>query len=121
MSSLSCELYGDALVATFDGLIDRKAAPRLSAKLLKALEPATNLVCDLTDVTDVSGTGFRLLLHAYHRTSAKRGQVAIVGAPEEIRDTMDATGLSEFFLMSESLDDALEAVCRESVGHSSLR
>ena len=121
MSSLSCELYGDALVATFDGVIDRKAAPRLSAKLVKALGPATHLVCDLTDVTDVSGAGYRLLLHAYHVTSTKWGEVAIVGAPEDIRDTMIATGLCEFFTMTNSLDEAIEQVCRESAGHSSLR
>jgi anti-anti-sigma factor len=121
MSSLSCELYGDALVATFDGVIDRKAAPRLSAKLVKALAPATHLVCDLTDVTDISGAGYRLLLHAYHLTSANRGEVAIVGAPEEIRDTMIATGLCEFFVMTNSLDEAIERVCRDSAGHSSLR
>jgi anti-anti-sigma factor len=121
MSSLTCELYGDALVATFDGVIDRKSAPRLSAKLVKALAPATHLVCDLTDVTAISSTGYRLLLHAYHLTGAKRGEVAIVGAPDDIRDTMIATGLCEFFVMSDSLDEALERVCRESAGHSSLR
>jgi anti-anti-sigma factor len=121
MSSLSCELYGDALVATFDGVIDRKAAPRLSAKLVKALAPATHLVCDLTDVTDVSGAGYRLLLHAYHLTTSKRGEVAIVGAPEDIRDTMIATGLCEFYVMTDSLDKALEQVCRDSVGHAGMR
>ncbi|MBA3481890.1 MAG: anti-sigma factor antagonist [Pirellulales bacterium] len=114
MSSLSCELYGDALVASFDGVIDRKAAPRLSAKLLKVLAPATHLVCDLTDVTDVTSAGYRLLLHAYHLTSAKRGEVAIVGAPEDIRDTMIATGLCDFFVMTDSLDEAIEQVCRDS-------
>jgi anti-sigma B factor antagonist len=121
MSSLTCELYGDALIATFDGVIDRKAAPRLSGKLVKAVKPATHLICDMTDVTYISSTGYRLLLHAYHLTSAKRGEVAIVGAPEDIRDTMVATGFCEFFLMTNSLDEALEQVCRESLGHSSLR
>lgn len=120
MSSMTCELYGDVLVATFDGVIDRRATPRLSAKLLSAMKPATHVVFDLTDVTYISSTGYRLLLHAYHVVSAKRGEIAIVGAPDVVRDTMIATGFCEFFAMTDSLDDALERVCRESVGHASL-
>jgi anti-anti-sigma factor len=120
MSSLHCELYGDALVATFSGSIDRKSSPQLREILLTAFDPATQAVCDLADVTSISSNGYRLLLHLYHLASAKRGQVALVGPSEEIRRTLSETGLSEFFLVSNSLDEAIAHVCRESQGHASL-
>jgi anti-anti-sigma factor len=121
MSNLSSELYGDALVVTISGRIDRKTSPRLSVALSGAIERAKHVVCDLTDVPYISSTGYRLLLHLYHQVAAKRGQIALVGVGDEICDTMSATGLCEFFLMSGSLDDALEQVCQGSVGHAGLR
>src|SRR5215204_3701050 len=102
MSSPHCELYGDALVATFSGAIDRKSSPELREILLAAFEPATHAVCDLADVTSVSSTGYRLLLHLYHLASAKRGRVALAGPSEEIRRTLSETGLREFFLLADS-------------------
>jgi anti-anti-sigma factor len=121
MSTLHCELYGDALVATFSGAIDRKSSPQLREILLAGFEPATQCVCDLTDVTCISSTGYRLLLHLYHLASAKCGQVALAGPSDEIRRTLSETGLREFFLVTDSLDEALEHVCRGSAGHASLR
>ena len=121
MSSLHCELYGDALVATFSGAVDRKSSPQLREILLAAFEPATQAVCDLADVGRISSTGYRLLLHLYHLAAARRGQVALVGPSEEIRRTLSETGLREFFILADSLDEALELVCRESFGHAGLR
>jgi anti-anti-sigma factor len=121
MSNLPCELYGDTLVATFSGAIDRKAAPQLREILLDGFEPATQAVCDLTDVTSISSTGYRLLLHLYHLASAKRGQIALVVRSDEIRRTLSETGLREFFLVKNTLEEALDEVCRESAGHAGLR
>jgi len=121
MSHLTCELYGDALVATFDGAIDRRSAPQLQSALIDAIEPAAHVVCDLTDVIYISSTGYRMLLHLYHVISAKGGRMALAGASAEIRDTILATGFSEFFVVTRTLDEALAHVCEESLGHASLR
>ena len=120
MSSTHCELYGDALVATFSGAIDRKSSPQLREILLAAFEPATQAVCDLSDVSCISSTGYGLLLHLYHRASAKRGQVALVGASDEIRRTLSETGLREFFVVTATLDEALEQI-RESTRYVESR
>jgi anti-anti-sigma factor len=119
--SVNCELYGDALVATLSGSIDRKSTPQMSSELLEAVEPATHVVCDLTDVTNISSSGYRLLLHVYHLTSAKKGQVALAAPSPEIRETLSATGFRDFFVVAATLEDALEQVCRESAGHAGLR
>ena len=121
MSSLNCELYGDVLVATFSGPINRKTSPRLSAQLLEAIEPATHVVCDLSDARQISSTGYRLLLHVYHLTAAKQGQIALVAPSAEVRETLNATGFRDFFFVASTLEDALDQVCSRSPGHSSLR
>ena len=106
--SVICELYGDVLVAALSGSIDRKRVPQISDELLKAVEPAKDVVLDLADVTDVSSTGYRLLLHIYYLTTAKQSQVALVAPPPEIRNTLNATGFREFFIISATLDEALK-------------
>ena len=120
MSSLDCELYGDALVATFSGPIDRKSSPQLRDVLLATFEPATHAVCDLAQVSGISSTGYRLLLHLYHLAAARQGQVALAAPSEEIRRTLSETGLREFFTVADSLDEAVAQVCRQSQGHASL-
>jgi anti-sigma B factor antagonist len=119
--SLTCELYGDALIATLSGSIDRKTTPQFRDELLAAMRPATHVICDLAEVTSISSTGYRLLLHVYHLASAKKGQVALVAAAPEIRDTLSATGFREFFVVAHTLDEALEELCRASAGHAGLR
>ena len=120
MSTVTCEIYGDVLIATFHGRIDRKAAPLLEAKLIEALAGARHIVCDLTEVSDVSSTGYRLLLRLYYEAATRAGEVALAGGTQEIRGTLAATGLRNFFVMAASLDEALSRLCQNSPGHASL-
>ena len=63
MSSLTYEIYGGALLATFSGPVTRHNAPGYQEELIEAFGPARSVILDLTDVEDVSGTGFRMMLH----------------------------------------------------------
>jgi anti-anti-sigma factor len=120
MSNATCELYGDVLIVTLAGRMDRKACARLEGELLDMLGSANRAVCDLADVTDISSTGYRLLLRLYYEVSARQGEIALVGAPQEVRDTLSATGLREFFVVASSLEEALARLCETSPGHASL-
>jgi anti-anti-sigma factor len=121
MSKLTYELYGDALLATFNGQVTRRNAPSYQEELVAAFDPARSVVVDLSDVEDISGTGFRMLLRLYHLASSRGGEMALVGLNEELHATVEATGFSEFFVVCDTLDEAIEKVCRESKGHASLR
>ena len=121
MSSLTYEIYGDVLLATFNGPVTRYNAPGYQEELIEAFGRAQSVVLDFTDVDDVSGTGFRMMLHLYHLACSKAGQTAIVGLNAELRDTVVATGFNEFFIVCDTLDEALEKVCRDSKGHASPR
>lgn len=121
MSRLTYETYGDALLATFSGSVSRQNAPGYQEELVAALAPVRNVVADLSEVDDVSGTGFRMLLHLYHLACSRGGEMAVVGLNKELHATVEATGFSEFFVVCDTLDEAIEKVCRESKGHASLR
>lgn len=121
MSQLTYETYGDALLATFQGPVNRRTAPGYQEELVAAMEPARNAVLDLTEVDDVSGSGVRLLLHLYHLAAVKGGETALVGLSEELRDTIDATGLSEFFVVCETLDEALMRIRRPEHRHAHMQ
>lgn len=121
MSTLTYETYGDALLVTFSGPVTRHNAPGYQEELVTAFEPARSVVVDLSDVEDVSGTGFRMLLHLYHLACSRGGEMAVVGLNEELLATVEATGFSEFFVVCDTLDEAIGKVCRESKGYASLR
>jgi anti-anti-sigma factor len=121
MSRLTYELYGDALLATFSDPVTRLNALGCQEELVAAFEPARSVVVDLSNVDDVSGTGFRMLLRLYHLASGRGGEMALVGLNEELHATVEATGFSEFFVVCDTLDEAIEKICRESIGHASLR
>jgi anti-sigma B factor antagonist len=108
MSTLTYEVYGDVLLATFSGPITRDNAPRCQEELVAAFGPARSVALDLSEVEDVSGTGFRMILHLYHLASLKSGQLALIGLNSQLLDTVVATGFSDFFVVCETLDEALQ-------------
>lgn len=107
MSKLTYEIYGDALIATFDGPITRHNAAGFQEELAAAMEPARDAILDLSEVEDVSGSGFRMLLHLYHLAVMRDGAIALVGLNDDLQYTIEATGFGEFFLVCPTLDEAL--------------
>jgi hypothetical protein len=50
----------------------------------------------------------------------RAGETALAGGTQEIRSTLAATGLRNFFVMAPSLDEALARLCQNSPGHAGL-
>jgi anti-anti-sigma factor len=121
MSAVATEFHNDVVVATITGKIDSQAAPALQADLEQWLASATSAVFDLTAVPYVSSAGFRLLLLVFRTLALRGGQLAIVGLSDEIRDTMEMTGFLDFFLLAESIDEALAQVQHVTIDHAGAR
>jgi anti-sigma B factor antagonist len=109
-TSLSLEFHDDVLTAAVAGNIDGQSAPGLQNQLLDALTSAHGAVLDVTQVAYMSSAGFRMLLLVYRSLAIKDGRLALVGLSEEIRDTMAMTGFLDFFVLSDTLDEALQRV-----------
>jgi anti-sigma B factor antagonist len=121
MSKLTYEVYGDALIATFDGSITRRNAATYQEDLAAAIEPARHVILDFSEVDEVSGSGFRMMLHVYHLACMRGGTTTLVGLNDELQYTVEATGFGEFFLVCQTLDEALCQVRNEQAGFASVR
>ena len=118
MSQLTFETQDEVLVATIVGRIDGQTAPVLQEQLLAAMAEATHAVYDVASVSYMSSAGFRLLLLLCRTTAAKGGRLAMIGLLGNIRDTMDMTGFLDFFLLCNSLEEALSKVRNEPISYA---
>ena len=107
-TTLSIDLRDDGVTAAISGAIDGQSAPGLQAQLLEALAEAAFAVFEVSQVPFMSSAGFRMLLLTYRSLAIRGGKVALVGLSEEIRDTMAMTGFLDFFILCETLDEAIE-------------
>lgn len=92
------------------GDVDASTAPLVQERVLPLAQPGAKLVLDMTNVPYMSSAGLRFLLSLYRQVTAKKGQLAIVGLAEEIKDTMSVTGFIDFFTICDTLPSALETL-----------
>jgi anti-sigma B factor antagonist len=109
-NSISIAVDENVVTATIAGKIDGQSAPQLQARLLAALSDSTFAIFDVSQVTYMSSAGFRLLLLLYRTLSLKGGEISIVGLVDEIRDTMEMTGFLDFFVLHNTVEEALKKV-----------
>lgn len=100
----------DTAIAAVSGEIDGKTAPQVQAQLLGVMERANRLILDMSEVTFLSSAGLRMLLLLYRQVATRKGKVALVGVPEEIRDTMTMTGFINFFTLADSQEAGMAAL-----------
>jgi anti-sigma B factor antagonist len=109
MEVTTSEKEGIAIVA-ITGEIDSKTAPDAQAQLLPVVEKNHTLIMDMKGLTFMSSAGLRMMLLIYRYATAGNGKVALVGLSEQIKDTMAATGFLNFFVLCDSIDQALTSV-----------
>ncbi len=97
-------------IVSISGEIDSKTAPDAQEKLLPLVDQYHSMIMDLNDLTFMSSAGLRIMLLLYRHATAQSGKVALVGLSEQIQDTMSATGFLSFFDLSDSIDEAMDAV-----------
>jgi anti-sigma B factor antagonist len=95
-------------VATICGKIDGQTVLSLQTRVLETLASAQRAVLDVSQVGYMSSAGFRMLLLAHRTLAGNGGKLALVGLSQEIRETMEMTGFLQFFLLSDTLSQALE-------------
>jgi anti-sigma B factor antagonist len=95
------------LVILVSGEIDGRSAPEAQAQLLPLVTEHATVVIDLGTVTFMSSAGLRMMLLLYRHATAGNGKVALVALPDQIKDTMAATGFLDFFVVSSSVPEAV--------------
>lgn len=97
-------------IAILKGEIDGKTAPDVQAQLAPVIDANNKIVLDMTGVTFLSSAGLRILLLVYRQANAKNGKVALAGLSEQIKDVMSITGFLNYFHVSNTVEEAIQAV-----------
>lgn len=92
------------------GDIDGRTAPQIQDALLATMQTDGKLLLEMSRVDYMSSAGLRLLLLLYRQISDSEGQVALVGLPEMIQDTMSITGFLDFFTTYNTLEEGVAAM-----------
>ncbi len=76
----------------------------------------TALIIDLGQTDSIDSTGVGYLLRVHDRLAAQGAPMALASPSQSVRIVLDSIGLTEFFTVCESVDDA-EATIRERTGN----
>jgi len=109
MEIIDKEVQGITVVE-MKGDIDGSTVPEAQAHVLGLLQPGGTIILDMTGVGYMSSAGLRMLLSTYRTVTGNGGRVILVGLSEEIQDTMSATGFLNFFVLQDTLAEAVTAL-----------
>lgn len=99
MQVLSTKLEGITVISVH-GEIDGKTAAQAQEAILPLMPAGEGLVLDMVGVGFMSSAGLRMMLLLYRQGASKACTMALAGLSEDIRDTMDATGFLNFFVVA---------------------
>ena len=90
-----------------EGEIDGKTAPEFHDSVLKLVVPQARIVLNMERVGFMSSAGLRSMLLIYREAKSKDAKVVLAGVHSEIRKSMSATGFLAFFVVADSVRDAI--------------
>jgi len=89
------------------GDIDGKTAPEFHDTVLNAVKPKARIVMNLNRVVFMSSAGLRSMLLIYRVAKSKDAKVVLTGVNKDILGSMSATGFLAFFVIGDSVQDAI--------------
>jgi anti-sigma B factor antagonist len=107
---LDKRIQGDVTVVTLDGTLDSSTAQAVQADLDQILPDDGKILLDLGKISYMSSAGLRVLLVAYRRAQATGARIALARLPADIREVMTATGFLDFFGVSDTVEEGVEAL-----------
>ncbi|MEM8637600.1 MAG: anti-sigma factor antagonist [Cyanobacteria bacterium P01_G01_bin.54] len=105
---IEIKTVGDIQIIALSGDIDANTAPTVQQRVLPLAVARSKILLNLTEVPYMSSAGLRLLLALYRQTTARDGQLVLVGLAQEIRRTMAVTGFLGFFTTCDTLELGLK-------------
>jgi anti-sigma B factor antagonist len=97
-------------VISLDGHLDGHSAPVMQDKLARMLPPGGQVLLDFSKVACVTGEGLRIMRLAYRQAQCLDCAVALVGVAPELLNILSATGFLDFFLVADTVPQALAAL-----------
>jgi len=100
----------DVAVLQLSGELDADTASTLHSTLADLLErPVPRIVVDLTDLKFCDSVGLSAFITSKHVITARGGWLSFAGVNPFLAQLMDTVGLSRYFAVFPSVDDAIAA------------
>jgi len=107
---ISEQQRGGLDIVTPHGEVDMATAPALREHLDSVIGRAQGaVIVDLTPVTFIDSTGLGVLIGAKKRCDETDRELRIVVSEPRIRKVFEVTGLTDHFVLHDSLEPALKA------------
>jgi anti-anti-sigma factor len=85
------------LIMAPSGRLDAHTAPAAERELAARATDGVRLAIDLAGVDYLSSAGLRILLATLKLAQARGGQVALLGARENVKEVLDVSGFTSIF------------------------
>lgn len=89
------------------GDIDGKTAPEFHDTVVSQVLPQARIILDMERVAFMSSAGLRSMLLISREAKAKNAKVVLAGINKDIRSSMSATGFLAFFVVGDTVQDAI--------------
>jgi anti-sigma B factor antagonist len=103
-------MRGSITVMGLVGELDAVTAAQIHTELDYLAPDGGRLLLDLSQVSYRSSLGLRVLLLLYRQARQKRLQLALACVPANLYAVMSATGFEQRFLVTDTLEAAVEAL-----------
>jgi len=101
---------GEVVVITLDGILDSGTAQAVQADLEHLIPEHGRVLLDLGKMSYMSSAGLRVMLLAYRQALATGARLALARLPADVREVMTATGFLDFFVVSNTVEEGVEAL-----------
>lgn len=107
---LSKHMRDGITVIALSGELDSSTAPIAQNGLDELLPASGTVLLDLSGMSYMSSAGLRVLLLAHRQAKRTGVSLALAGITDGVRDIMSATGFLEFFVVVDTVADAVGAL-----------
>ena len=110
---INTNTLNDVIVFEIIGEIDGKTAPEVQEKVIAESPAGGKVILDMSGVPYMSSAGLRLMLTIYRHVTGGKGNLALIGVIEEIKETMEITGFLDYFTFGDTVDEGIQAMSSE--------
>ncbi len=112
--------HGNIVILRPDGSIDMRSSTHLERKVVELLDGGTRwLVMDFRSIEHLTSAGIRVLVMAAKRLDAIDGGLVLCSLNEHVKSVFQVSGLTGYFRMVCSREEAIAELDSEPVGKPS--
>lgn len=108
--TLETRVEGDVTVIAMDGSLDSHTAQRVREDLEHLMPDHGRVLLDLHRMSYMSSAGLRVLLLVYRHSQRTGVELALAAVPPEVHEVLAATGFLTFFMVAETVEDAVRVL-----------